>query len=95
MSQSTATKNERVNIRLNESAKKRIEQAASFVGKTVNSFVVASALEHAEKTIREHETMELSQRDADRFFDAILNPPEPNAKLREALEEHSRRIISQ
>lgn len=94
MSQATATKNERINIRLSEPAKRRIEQAASFVGKTVSGFIVASAMEHAEKTIKDHETLVLSQRDADRFFDAILNPPEPNAKLHEALQEHSRRIIS-
>lgn len=94
MHQEIVAKNERVNIRLNESAKMRIEQAASFEGKTVSGFIVASALEHAEKTIKEHETVVLSRMDADIFFDAILNPPEPNAKLHNALEEHTRRIVS-
>ncbi|HAT49492.1 MAG: DUF1778 domain-containing protein [Nitrospirae bacterium] len=93
MSQVAAAKNERVNIRLNESAKKRIERAASFAGETVSRFIVASALEQAEATIRAHEIMTLSQRDADRFLDAILTPPELNEKFRAAMEEHSRRVI--
>ncbi|MBF0145676.1 MAG: DUF1778 domain-containing protein [Magnetococcales bacterium] len=93
MSQATTAKNERVNIRLDESAKKRIERAASFAGKTVSGFIVASAMEQAEATIREHEIMMLNRKDADRFLDAILNPPEPNENLRTAMEEHSRRVI--
>ena len=87
-------KSERVNLRLDETAKRRIEQAASFEGKTVSGFILSSALENAEKTIRKHETMVLSQRDAETFLDAILEPPKANARLREALDEHGRRVVS-
>jgi uncharacterized protein (DUF1778 family) len=48
----------------------------------------------AERTVREHETMKLSRRDAEVFLDAIVNPPRPSAKLREALEEHRRRVVA-
>ena len=44
MAQANVTKSERVNLRLNETAKRRIEQAASFEGKTVSGFIVSSAL---------------------------------------------------
>jgi uncharacterized protein (DUF1778 family) len=36
----TAEKNERINLRLKQSAKNIIERAASFEGKTVSSFIV-------------------------------------------------------
>jgi uncharacterized protein (DUF1778 family) len=85
---------ERLNLRLKPAAKRRIEQAAAFEGKTVSSFIVSSALATAERTIREHETLVLSRRDAEIFLDAIVNPPPPNAKLSEALEEHRRRVVA-
>ena len=94
MAQANVTKSERVNLRLNATAKRRIEQAASFEGKTVSGFIVSSALENAEKAIQKHETMALDRRDAKRFFDAIVNPPSPNDKLRTALGEHGKRVAS-
>lgn len=94
MSQAASNKSERVNLRLNSAAKRRLEQAASFEGKTVSGFILSSALEQAEETIQKHETMVLSRRDAETFLDAILNPPKPNAKLRKALDEHGRRVES-
>ena len=62
MAQANVTKSGRVNLRLNETAKRRIEQAASFEGKTVSGFIVSSALENAEKAIQKHETMALDRR---------------------------------
>ena len=57
--------------------RRRIEQAASVEGKTVSGFIVSSALENAEKTVRRHETMALDREDAMRFFDALAKPPAP------------------
>lgn len=94
MTQTNLTRKERINLRLNEVAKRRIERAASFEGKTVSGFIVSSALSYAEKTIQLHETMTLNRRDALRFFDAIVNPPAPNENLREAMEEHGKRVVS-
>lgn len=92
--ETASTNSERVNLRLKPAAKRRIEQAAAFAGKTVSGFIVSSALAVAERTLREHETMELSRRDAEVFLDAIVNPPKPSAKLRGALEEHRRRVVA-
>lgn len=95
MTQTTTTKSERFNIRLNPEAKKRIERAASFEGTTASRFILSSALEQAERTIREHETMVLDRRDAEAFFDALVRPPRMNAKLAAALKEHDRRVVSE
>lgn len=94
MAQANVTKSERVNLRLPKTAKRRIEQAASFEGKTVSGFIVSSALENAEKAIEKHETLALGRRDAKRFFDIIVNPPDPNDNLLTALEEHGKRVAS-
>ena len=94
MPRAALTNSERLNLRLNPTAKRRIEQAASVEGKTVSNFIVSSALATAERTIREHETMVLTRHDAEVFLDAIIDPPRPNPKLLQALEEHRRRVVS-
>ena len=90
----SATKNERINLRLKQSAKNLIERAATFEGKTVSSFILSSALASAEKTIHEHESIQLNKQDAQRFFDALAKPARFNKKLTEALVEHDRRVDS-
>ncbi len=90
----TAAKNERINLRLKQSAKNLIERAASFKGKTVSSFILSSALASAEKTIHEHESVQLNEQDAQRFFDALAKPVTFNKKLTKAMVEHDRRVDS-
>ena len=87
-------KNERINLRLKQSAKTLIERAATFEGKTVSSFILSSALASAEKTIHEHESMQLNEQDAQRFFNALAKPVTFNKKITEALVEHDHRVDS-
>ena len=94
MTATAISKNQRVNLRLNGDAKRTIERAASFEGQTVNKFILNSALASAEQTIHEHETMTLSKRDAEAFFDALSKPVKLNTRLFSALEEHDRRVVS-
>lgn len=95
MSATTDTKQERINLRLKHSAKKALERAASFEGKTVSNFILSSALAHAEKTIHEHEVMSLNSQDAERFFEALAKPVCFNKKLTTAFEEHDRRVTNE
>ena len=90
----TTTENERINLRLKQSAKNLIERAATFEGKTVSSFILSSALASAEKTINEHESIQLNEQDAQRFFDALAKPVRFNKELTEALVEHDRLVVS-
>lgn len=94
MAQANTVRSERINLRLSEAAKRRIERAASVEGKTVSAFIVSSALETAERTIGRHEITALARQDAMRFFDALAAPPPPNDRLRAALEEHAQRVDS-
>ena len=75
MAQANTVRSERINLRLSETAKRRIEQAASVEGKTVSNFIVSSALENAEKTVRRHEIIALAREDSMRFFDCALRSP--------------------
>jgi uncharacterized protein (DUF1778 family) len=88
----SVAKSKRINLRLQQSAKKLIERAATFEGKTVSSFIVSSAVASAEKTLHEHESIRLNEKDAQQFFDALAKPVRFNKKLTEALAEHDRRV---
>jgi len=94
MTATAISKTQRVNLRLNDDAKQTIERAASFEGKTVSKFILASALASAEQTIHEHETMTLSKQDAETFFNALSKPVKFNTKLFAALNEHDQRVVS-
>lgn len=92
MTQTSALKQQRFNIRLTSDAKERIERAASLEGKTASSFMLSCALAQAEVTIREHEQMVLNRTDAEAFFDALVHPPKITGALAAALKEHERRV---
>ena len=90
----TTAESARINLRLQRAAKHLIERAASFEGKTVSNFVLSSALTRAEDTVRQHQTLSLGRQDAERFFDALDQPPAFNDALTKALTAHERRVSS-
>ncbi|MCW5700405.1 MAG: DUF1778 domain-containing protein [Rhodospirillales bacterium] len=94
MAEAVTSKQERINLRLDAGAKQRLEKAASIEGRTVSGFILTSALASADQAIRDHATMTLSERDAEAFFDAILNPPQPGNKLVAAIKEYRERVVS-
>ena len=69
-----------------------IERAAALQNTTVSGFVVNSALDAATHLIQERERIVLEARDWDVFLDALLDPPEPNAALRDAVQIHARLV---
>ncbi|EQC01205.1 DUF1778 domain-containing protein [Photorhabdus temperata] len=81
-----------INLQLKTRAKKTLERAASFEGRTVSNFILTSALAHAEKIIHEHEVMNLNNQDSEAFFNALAKPINYNNKLAAALAEHNQRV---
>ncbi len=77
-------KQERLQIRLDAQAKSLLQRAAGHRHKTLSQFVLGTALEEAERVIRENEVVTLSGADWQVFYDALTNPPAPNAALRKA-----------
>lgn len=88
MSSIVEAKDERLQVRLNAEAKTVLQRAAGYRHKTVSQFVLATALAEAEKIIRENETASLSTADWQVFYDALSNPPAPNAALRKAFAKY-------
>jgi uncharacterized protein (DUF1778 family) len=81
-------KNDRLQVRLDADSKAVLQRAAGYRHKTVSQFVLATALEEAEKVIRENEAVTLSGPDWKIFYDALTNPPAPNAALRKAFAKY-------
>lgn len=88
MPRPAAGKDERLQVRLDALTKSVLQRAAGYRRKTVSQFVLATALEEAEKVIRENEIVTLSEPDWKRFYDALTNPPPPNPALREVFAKY-------
>ncbi|MDR7259236.1 MULTISPECIES: DUF1778 domain-containing protein [Sphingomonadales] len=89
-----ANRVERLGFRIDEETKDLIERAAHLTRRKVSDFCVTALADTARRTIAEHETLVLSDRDRAAFFDALINPPEPSERLIRALQEHRRRVAS-
>lgn len=90
MTKTAEIKDDRLQVRLDTVSKGVLQRAASYRRKTVSQFVLASALAEAEKVIRENEVVSLSGADWTLFFDALINPPPPNAALRKAFAKYQK-----
>ena len=84
--------NERITARVSEQIKETLIAAADLTGATLNQFLVQAALEKAERVIEKDKLIHLSQQDAEFFFDVLDNPPEPNNKLTNAVNNYKARI---
>lgn len=86
-----ASKGARLEARVTEAQKALLLRAAHLTGRSLSEFVVTSAQEAARRTVREHETMKLSLRDQKAFVAALLEPPAPGRRLRQAAKRYRRR----
>lgn len=87
-------KDDRINLRLKQDAKLMLERAAGFEGKTVSKFILSSALDRAEQTIKNHGVMSLNQNDSELFFNALAAPIKFNKKLLAAFKEHEQCVTN-
>lgn len=82
------TKTYRFDARINEEQKFLIQRAADLEGRTMTDFVLHSAETAAERTIEKRAMLILTARETETFANAILNPPDPGAVLRQAAREY-------
>lgn len=94
MKSDTPNRIERLGFRLDEETKDLIERAAHLSRRKVSDFCVTALTDTARRTIAEHETLALSDRDRKAFFDALIHPPKLPERLVAALAEHKRRVAS-
>jgi uncharacterized protein (DUF1778 family) len=77
-------RDQRLEARVRPDQKELIERAACVQGRTVTDFVVSALQEAARQAIAEHTVWRLTQEQQKVFIDALMDPPAPNQKLREA-----------
>ena len=87
-----SVKQERLEARVTRAQKLLIERAARIRGTSVTNFVVASAQEAAAETIKNVETLTLRDAAREKFMDALLHPPAPNAAARAAAKRYLNRV---
>ena len=92
MVQTVGVKRDRMHLRLDAKTKRKLERAAAYEETTVSNFVMANALAAAERVIDSHEKITLSAKDWEVFYDALVNPPEPNERLRQAAHRYRERV---
>jgi len=81
----------RISTRVPAQVQETLETAAGMVGATLNQFIVQTALREAERIIEQERVIRLTARDAQKFLDALDNPPPPNDKLLAALQDYEAR----
>lgn len=77
-------KQARLGVRLDDQVKSLLQHAASLRGRSMTDFLVDSAVEAAERVIKDASVISLGMEDARRFSNVLLTPPKPNAALKSA-----------
>jgi uncharacterized protein (DUF1778 family) len=78
----------RIEARVTPETKALIQQAADIESSTLADFLSKSAQAAAQATIANHNVLKLSTEASRAFAEAILNPIEPNQKLKDAMKRH-------
>ena len=74
-------KKDHIHIRVEPEQKEMIARASKLLGVDVSTFVLQSSLKAAWGELAKIEHISLSEKDSGLFFDALMNPPEPNQNL--------------
>ncbi len=86
-----STKSARFEARITEEQKAIFQRAAALGGhRSLTEFVIESAQEKANALIQEHDILRLSAKDKKLFVEALLNPPAPNARLKQAAKRYKK-----
>ena len=81
-------RDERLEARISRDQKALFRRAAELQGRSLTDFVIASAQDAAVRTIEEMQTIRLNAEESRVFVEALLNPREPNARLKAAADRY-------
>lgn len=82
----------RLGFRVDDETKALVERAAELERRSLTDFCLTALADTARATISRHETLVLSERDRQVFFDALVNPPTMNPRLRRAFDAARRHV---
>jgi uncharacterized protein (DUF1778 family) len=91
MPRTAYVKHDRMHLRLDDRTKRTLERAAAYAETSVSKFVLTNAVDAAARVIKERERVTLSPIDWEAFYDALVDPPEPNDRLRAAARRYRER----
>ena len=78
----------RIPARMPKEVYERIVAASQAGGATLNQFLVQAALERANEVLEREQTIALSLESAEHLFSLLETPPDPNERLKEAMQRH-------
>ena len=90
----TRVRAERMGFRVDEPTKQLVERAAQLEHRKLTDYCLTALTEAAQRTIAKHDVLVLSDDERAIFFDVLVNPPEPNERLRRAFEAERRRVVA-
>lgn len=85
----TSVEMARLEARIPVETYQQMQRAAKLRGMTLTGYLLATAGEDARRVIEETEIMRLAREDQIRFAEALIDPPQPNAKLTRAAKRHA------
>ncbi len=85
----TATRSEKLDLRLTPEAKRTLNAAAAASQRSVSEFVLESALARAEETLPDRRKFVLNEKQWKAFLAALDMPPRPMPRLKRLLSEPS------
>ncbi len=84
----TPIKQERIDLRATHEVKEELKRAAYLSGEKLSAFTLKAAQEKAKQILSEKESITLSDKERDKFFALLENPPESNTKLKKAMSKY-------
>src|SRR3990167_11282369 len=84
-------RSERLEARVSKAQKNLFLRAATLQGRSLTDFLIASVQEAAERALRAHDMLTLSERDRKSFVAALLEPAVPGKALRQAAKRFKER----
>ena len=87
-----STRSTRLQARLSPETLAVVKRAAEIEGRSVSDFVIAAALQAAQRTIAETQVLRLSLADQRALAEALAAPPKPALAVRRARTPHRRLI---
>ena len=86
-----ASRSERLEARISKAQKMLFVRAATLQGRSLTDFLIASVQEAAERALRAHDVLTLSERDRKIFVEALVKPAAPGKTLRQAVKHYKHR----
>ena len=89
--QEKVSRSERLEARISKAQKALFVRAATVQGRSLTDFLIVSMQEAAERALRAHDVLTLSERDRKIFVAALVKPATPGKALRQAVKHYKNR----